>query len=476
MEEAPALPLRSLVGGDSDSEDCPCASEDSVTVAVASALTGDAIATLCAQPEDTVAQLKVCLWEAEGTPVHRQQLCLGDRLLDDEAPLVALPRESVLSLLRLPFEAERTQELHRAVEHREDAESALRLLEATADPNAKDPSDGWSLLHEASAAGRLDVCRVLLAYGAWPKGETSSRATPLLVAAQSGHVEVVKELLRRAADAERPTREDGASPLLVASMGGHWRVAEELCAAGASVNLATDEGTSPLLVASEAGHLPMVKGLVDARADVGRRGPCGITPLLAAAARGRRSVVVELLWAGAELDARMAGGLAPLHAAAQEGWASVAQALLEHEAAVDALANGSTPLFLACQEGHLEVVQALLKCRARVDLAAGDHATPLLTASQRGHEPVVQLLLRSAACANAQMPDGTSPLVAAAFGGALGVCRMLLALGADPGATARNNALLGSGTSTEVALRNGHLEIAELLGWTRPSPGSPPPE
>ena len=63
----------------------------------------------------------------------------------------------------------------------------------------------------------------------------------------------------------------GVTPLLMASQNGHAEVVKLLLAAKADVNAAMTNGVTPLFIASEKGHTEIVKLLLAARADVNIR-------------------------------------------------------------------------------------------------------------------------------------------------------------------------------------------------------------
>lgn len=52
-------------------------------------------------------------------------------------------------------------------------------------------------LHEAAKLGRRDIVALLLASGAHPDPQSSYGFTPLALAAQSGHTEIMELLLRK---------------------------------------------------------------------------------------------------------------------------------------------------------------------------------------------------------------------------------------------------------------------------------------
>ncbi len=63
-------------------------------------------------------------------------------------------------------------------------------------------------------------------------------------------------------------RNDGATPLCIASEKGHLDVVDRLLSAGAGVDAATNTGATPLYVASQNGRLEVVDRLLSAGAGV----------------------------------------------------------------------------------------------------------------------------------------------------------------------------------------------------------------
>jgi len=86
------------------------------------------------------------------------------------------------------------------------------------------------------------------------KAVNTNGETPLFIASQNGHTEIVKALLTRGA-AINQARTDGATPLLIASYNGHTATVQALLAAGANVNQACTDGATPLSIAAIRGHV-----------------------------------------------------------------------------------------------------------------------------------------------------------------------------------------------------------------------------
>jgi ankyrin repeat protein len=89
---------------------------------------------------------------------------------------------------------------------------------------------------------------------------TDNGATPLLVAAQKGHLAVVKFLVEEGKASVDQATNDDATPLFIAAQEGHLDVVKYLVEEGkANVNQSRISGATPLFIAAQNGHLCVVK-------------------------------------------------------------------------------------------------------------------------------------------------------------------------------------------------------------------------
>ena len=84
--------------------------------------------------------------------------------------------------------------------------------------------------------------------------------TALMIAAQTGHLDVVQALVAAKAEVNAKAA-SGATALGVASEQGHLDVVQALVAANADVNAKAANGATAMMQASQNGHLEVMRGL-----------------------------------------------------------------------------------------------------------------------------------------------------------------------------------------------------------------------
>jgi predicted TIM-barrel fold metal-dependent hydrolase len=192
------------------------------------------------------------------------------------------------------------------------------------------------------------------------------------MAAQEGHLSVVRCLVKEFGANANQAANDGATPLFAAASRGNLPVVRSLVKDfGANVSQATHDGSTPLLMAAQEGHLPVVQCLVkEFGANAYQAANDGATPLFAAAQRGNLPIVICLV---------------------KELGADVNQARL----------NGSTPLMVAAATKHTEVVVWLIKhgANAQAPFRQGSTATDVSRAYGAPAEQTEYLEARTH-CAN----------------------------------------------------------------------------
>jgi hypothetical protein len=163
----------------------------------------------------------------------------------------------------------------------------------------------------------------------------------------------------RACSTPRLRITDCKTPLMLASEKGHVEVVRWLLDHGAAINGGGIRRLTALFCASESGRLPVARLLLERGADPTTATRWGSTPLMAASLQGHLEVVRMLLG----------------HPSAK---ATVNQR--------DKL--GRTALWRACYNGHTEIVRALLESGADPSIAHNDGTTPMAIAKQEPPPPL----------------------------------------------------------------------------------------
>lgn len=278
-----------------------------------------------------------------------------------------------------------------------------RLLAEGLSPNQIPPNDPemetavWAAVYRRKPA----VIRVLAEGGA--DLDEGFPNTPLQVAAQWGHLGLVRTLIEGGADVNRANN-SGETAILLAVEEKRVEVVGELLKAGAKPNYVPragrrEEQMTPLQLAAYEAGPPILELLLEA----GATEP-GLDTLLlcGAACRGDVDAVKALLARGVDVNAKDSSDRTPLHYAAQTGKERIVRLLLDHGADSDLSAGkkgkGESPLMMAAAVGKVEVAQMLVEAGADPDYSyrpfSGSPQITALTYAKHGRQKkMVEYLL-----------------------------------------------------------------------------------
>ena len=178
----------------------------------------------------------------------------------------------------------------------DDGRAVTALIARGFDANTPYTNGDYALImaiHEQSPS-------VVAALLAWDKLKVEVRnphdESPLMMAALVGNTAVVRQLIARDADINKP----GWAPLHYAATNGHTDIMQLLLDGYAYIDASAPNGATPLMMAAEFGNIAAVQLLLDAGADASIKNRLGQTAL-DYARRGNRPDAIKVL---SELAAR----------------------------------------------------------------------------------------------------------------------------------------------------------------------------
>lgn len=282
-----------------------------------------------------------------------------------------------------------------------DKEIVRLLLENGADVTVQTKQTLETAFHYCAIAGNNDVLTEMLLHMTATdvqkalNKQSSVGWTPLLIACNRGHMELVSNLLANHARVDVFDIE-GRSALHLAAEHGFLQVCDALLTNKAFINSKSRVGRTALHLAAMNGFTHLVKFLIrDHNAVIDILTLRKQTPLHLAAANGQIEVCKLLLELGASYDATDDLGQKPIHVAAQNNFSEVVKLFLQqHPSLVNGTSkDGNTCAHIAAMQGSVKVIEELMKFDRQGVITARNKltdATPLQLAAKGGSYAMMQ--------------------------------------------------------------------------------------
>uniref|UniRef100_A0A8C6L3X1 Poly [ADP-ribose] polymerase n=1 Tax=Nothobranchius furzeri TaxID=105023 RepID=A0A8C6L3X1_NOTFU len=271
----------------------------------------------------------------------------------------------------------------------------------------KHPQTNETALHCAVASPhpkRKQVTELLLRKGANINEKNKDFMTPLHVAAERAHNDILEVLQKHGAKVNAADTL-GQTALHRAALAGHIQTCKLLLSYGADPSIVSLQGFTAAQMGNEAVQQILNENVPTRNSDVDYR-------FLEAAKAGDLDTVQQLCTPQnvncRDLEGRHS---TPLHFAAGYNRVAVVEYLLHHGADVHAKDKGGlVPLHNACSYGHYEVAELLVRHGASVNVADLWKFTPLHEAAAKGKYEICKLLLKHGADPTKKNRDGNIPL------------------------------------------------------------------
>ena len=219
-----------------------------------------------------------------------------------------------------------------------------------------------SALHDAAGYGDTEMIELLVNHNADINKMISNKGTPLYRAIIHGKCASVEKLLELGADVNATSSRIDSSPLQMACNTGHLKIVKELLRHGAKTELCDQQPA--IHRATSRGNLDIVKELLKHGAQVDVLDRDGNTALQIAAISGDVRIVRELLKNGANVNAKTMPEGTVLHFAIDSRFAQrldAIQAILEDENVDLNIKDNEnlTPFEKAMQMNHLKIAKMI---------------------------------------------------------------------------------------------------------------------
>ncbi|CAM6038729.1 unnamed protein product [Sphagnum compactum] len=341
-------------------------------------------------------------------------------------------------------------------------------------PLEQESSNNLTALHFAARMGSAQIVSSPLPMpGMEVNVQDDRNFTPLDLAIEKGHVEVVELLLEHTStsDLERKHNCSGNTPLHIATKNGHVELTNLLLEHANKLHFNKENADqNGAHLNNEEGHVDEVKGVLEhSESYIKEKNNDGNTPLHLAVEEGHAKVVQFLLTYCNTLDLEVenVAGQTPLHLATLGGHDEVVKVWLEHAELNLKVKNkdGNTPLHLASLGGHVKVVNMMLEHRTKLDLFSknNDGNTIFLLAAKGGHVEVVKVFMEDSDVKdllNGTNKDWNTPLHLAIEEGHVNVVNTLLEIAGNKLELNENR---DGNTPLHLAAEGGHVNVVTRL-------------
>ncbi|XP_053303931.1 ankyrin repeat and death domain-containing protein 1B [Spea bombifrons] len=228
------------------------------------------------------------------------------------------------------------------------------------DLNVEDEK-GRKPFHLAANSGHVQMINNLLSFQLFTSEKDKEGNTALHLAASNGHNDVVEVLINLWENIDDPN-ENSATPFYLAVEGGHEVCADLLLKAGSDINIRTKDDYSALHIAAQNGHKNLIHFLLARNVDLTPKLNDKNPPLHLAILNNQMEIVDVLLEGGYDINTINTRQQTPLHLAAELKITDLVEKLLK--AGCDlrmADKKGKTALSVAARSNHTLIVDMIIK-------------------------------------------------------------------------------------------------------------------
>ncbi|GMO44250.1 MAG: ankyrin repeat domain-containing protein [Termitinemataceae bacterium] len=279
-------------------------------------------------------------------------------------------------------------------------------------------SDGNAALHFAIREKYVGWVYYLLDHYADPNVKNTAGSTPIIEAARTGNLDIMRYLINKGADVNIQDGQ-GNTPMHIAIPPEvHKPALDMILQARGNPNLRDERGESPLHIVIRLNRPPeILLTLLQGGADISIHNMDGKTPLFVAIENKKSELIPILLQYKSDIFAATNDGKTPFEEAMKDN-STALDSLITEATVLQSDNGGNTPLLVAVKVGaNIEIVRRILDKNALITARNGDGDTALHMAVRLNAAQTGELLLSRGADVFAQNAKGESPVFLTFYSG-----------------------------------------------------------
>ncbi|XP_062620362.1 ankyrin repeat domain-containing protein 17-like [Saccostrea cucullata] len=365
-----------------------------------------------------------------------------------------------------PYEGQILQELFTIAIHRGNIEFVKKALASQVEiVNKCEPSlslfgpKNTTPLNIAIQHGHTDIVKYLVENGSYVNMPDQTNKPSFYRTFECRENETVEKMAQNKVNISFPKGFEDEMPLHFAIKNGHTEIVKYLVERGSETNALDFRRNTPLFYALENDKIEIVEFLVGHGAEVNVPDFLNETPLCKASENGQTKIVEFLVGHGAGVNFFNFWKETPLSKASENGHTEIVEFLVGNGGEVNASDfRKETPICKASKNGHTNIFRYLVEHGANVNIDISEGRSLLSMASKNGHTEIVEYLVGNGAEINVFDSRKETPLYKASENGHTKIVEFLVGHGAEV-----NVSDIWKITPLIKASENGHTEIVEYL-------------
>ena len=288
---------------------------------------------------------------------------------------------------------------------------------------------GQSSLHSSARNGNYQLFQFFLSMGSNINQRTNSGGNCLLLAAQSGCMDLCKTLIEKYNFDIHATDNSGKNSLHYCAESGNYKLFQYFIDMGININQKTNNGKNCLILAAEKGYADLCKALVTKYSfDIHIVDFSGQSSLHSSAINGDYQLFQYFLSMGSDINQRTNSGKNCLLLAAEAGCIELSKTLVEkYDFDIYKTDNSGKSVFhFTAENGNFELFQYFINMGSDINKKTNYGNSDLHFCARHGNQQLFRYLIDLGSNINQITKNGQNCLMLAAKRGYVDFCKTLI--------------------------------------------------